>query len=86
MGSMDQTSGMGSGEFSGGQMGDTTQFLTPNDLISQRSSPDFMPGGKLYLLFSLFSILISVLYCRVVSFRLVVLFHAPSMESKAKAK
>ncbi len=40
--SMDPSSGMGPGEF--GQMGDPTQFLTPNDLISQRSSPDFMPG------------------------------------------
>lgn len=42
--SMDPSSGMGGGEF--GQMGDPTQYLTPNDLISQRSSPDFMPGGK----------------------------------------
>ena len=41
---MDPSSGMGGGEF--GQMGDPTQYLTPNDLISQRSSPDFMPGGK----------------------------------------
>lgn len=40
---MDPSSGMGGGEF--GQMGDPTQYLTPNDLISQRSSPDFMPGG-----------------------------------------
>ena len=43
---MDPSSGMGTGEF--GQMGDPTQFLTPNDLISQRSSPDFMPGGALF--------------------------------------
>jgi len=48
---MDQSSGMqqqqqGAGDQFSGQMGDTTQFLTPNDLISQRSSPDFMPGGK----------------------------------------
>ena len=42
---MDPSSGMGGGgEF--GQMGDPTQYLTPNDLISQRSSPDFMPGGN----------------------------------------
>jgi hypothetical protein len=42
---MDPSSGMGGGEF--GQMGDPTQYLTPNDLISQRSSPDFMPGGTI---------------------------------------
>ncbi|XP_045034714.1 LIM/homeobox protein Lhx5 [Daphnia magna] len=41
---MDPSSGMGGGEF--GQMSDPTQYLTPNDLISQRSSPDFMPGGS----------------------------------------
>lgn len=41
---MDPSSGMGGGEF--GQMSDPTQYLTPNDLISQRSSPDFMPGGN----------------------------------------
>lgn len=43
---MDPSSGMGGGEF--GQMGDGAQYLNPNDLISQRSSPDFMPGGKHY--------------------------------------
>ena len=42
--SMDPSSGMGPGEF--GQLGDPTQFLSTNDLISQRSSPDFMPGGN----------------------------------------
>lgn len=41
---MDPSSGMGGGEF--GQMGDPGQYLNPNDLISQRSSPDFMPGGN----------------------------------------
>ena len=46
---MDPSSGMGGGEF--GQMGDPTQYLTPNDLISQRSSPDFMPGGTILLSF-----------------------------------
>ena len=35
---------MGPGDF--GQLGDPTQFLSSNDLISQRSSPDFMPGGQ----------------------------------------
>lgn len=42
---MDPASGMAGGEF--GQMSDPNQYLTPNDLISQRSSPDFMPGGRL---------------------------------------
>jgi len=42
---MDPSSGMGpGGEFN--QLGDPTQFLSTNDLISQRSSPDFMPGGN----------------------------------------
>lgn len=34
---------IGANEFN--QLNDPTQFLTPNDLISQRSSPDFMQGG-----------------------------------------
>ena len=50
---MDPSSGMGGGEF--GQMGDPTQYLTPNDLISQRSSPDFMPGGTAITIFLDFS-------------------------------
>lgn len=42
---LDPSSGIGVAEF-GQQMGDQSQFLTPSDIISQRSSPDFMPGGS----------------------------------------
>ena len=44
MGNGMDPSSMGPGDF--GQLGDPTQFLSSNDLISQRSSPDFMPGGQ----------------------------------------
>jgi len=43
MGNGMDPSSMGPADF--GQLGDPTQFLSSNDLISQRSSPDFMPGG-----------------------------------------